>query len=278
MDMPNSWNDSGGWDSYYLANPVKTDDLSSYEIGSALRFFRAAEGKQTWIAGCGLDPAVWLYANLGCSVYASDLSPVAVRMQTELMKSDPFAEIDGLAEMLDEAEVPTARNFVSAEIECADFTRSIPDRTFDLILNVRAFQGLSPEDMKKAGRNFFRATREGGSMLVSTQNVQGEHRNQIENALHEAGFLIPNREAEQWYRNKLEATGIVYAMVLGRPIIPQWGQYKEKGGEAQRAKDQVLLRSFGDEYRERMKQNYEEDKKRYRPEIDKIAQVIYNTG
>lgn len=66
-------------------------------------------------------------------------------------------------------------------------------------------------------------------------------------------------------------------MVPGSPMIP-WGQYNENGAEEQRAKDQAQLRSFGEEYRDWMKENYEQDKKRYRPEIDKVAQVICNTG
>ena len=282
METPKNWNDSSQWDRYFQSRPLDVSDVSELELKDNLAVLFAASGGSIWITGCGQELSPWLLSYLNCRVLATDLSPVAVRQQKEWVKGSPFHAFPNLDTVVDqfatEMNARAVKQFIPPKIEVADFCRDQPGRQFDVLYNRRAFHGLSSSQMDQAARNFYAATKPGGLAYLSTLNVQGNLRTQIENALAWAGFFIPNLEAEQWYREKLDATGILYAMVLGNPVIPRWGQYENKGGEAQREKDTQLLRSYREEYQERLQANYQRDQETYRPEIDKLAYVIYNTG
>ena len=79
--------------------------------------------------------------------------------------------------------------------------------------------------MRQTAAVLYEALKPGVHAIFDTQNVQGEHRNQIEDSLLDAGFYIPFSKSERWYREQLNSTGVLYVIVLGRPVIPQWGQY-----------------------------------------------------
>lgn len=276
--MPENWNDHNGWDVYYKTNPIDLEKIADYEIRDVLRYFSAVADKKVWISGCGLELTPWIFSYLNCDVLATDVSSVAIEFQRKLIKESPFEKFKNLNTIFDELKIEPKRNFIQPKIRAEDFRVVNPNEKFDVILNTKAIQGLPEEDIKRAARIFFDSTNSGGIIILSTMNVQGNSRNKIEDAFLSAGYFIPNVRAEQWYRNKLDSTGILYAMVLGNPMIPQWGQYENKGGKEQEEKDRELLRSFRQEYQERLKLNYEDDKKNYSPEKDKIAYVIYNTG
>ena len=75
-------------------------------------------------------------------------------------------------------------------------------------------------------------------------NVQGDRRNLIEESLLATGFYIPFQKSERWYRQQLDATGIVYGMVLGRPRIPAHNQYPPGRFSEFAERDQMILDSF----------------------------------
>jgi len=276
IDMPIDWNDHNGWNSFYDSQVNPFEIPKAFQIKKSLRFFQA--GKSVWISGCGLELSVWLYSYLGSKVYASDISSSAIQYQKRIVSKNPFNILPNLKTILEELKINPSINHTTPILKISDFRYSIPDIQFDTIINNKAIQGLTDSDIYRIAKNFFKANKKGGAAILSTMNVQGDKRTSIENAFLNAGYKIPNVYANQWYRNKLQETGILYAMVLGNPIIPQWGQYDENGGKKQETKDKETLRSFRDEYRVRLKENYNKDKEGFRPEIDKIAYIIYNTG
>lgn len=214
---------------------------------------------------------------MGCEVFATDISKNAIQFQNKLIELSPFKEVKELDSVLQELDLRNERNFIAPTIKVEDFITTIPEEKFEIILNTRAIQWLSSQDMKKAAKTFFVSNKDGGTFIATTMNVQGIKRTEIENAFVDAGYIIPNVKAEQWYRKVLDETWIVYAMVLGRPIIPEWWQYEDKGWEEQKEKDKKTLMTFEKEYKERLRINYEQDKNDYKPWVDKIAHVIYNT-
>lgn len=278
MEMPTDWNDHKGWNKYYAANPIDFENLEDYEIEDSLRYFTAAANKKVWISGCGLELSPWLFSYLNCQILATDVSTAAIEFQIKLVKDSPFDKLNSLSSILEKLEIKPQKTFIVPKIRVEDFRITNPNDKFDVILNTKALQGLPNKDIEKAAKIFFDSNKEGGVFIASTMNVQGLKRTQIENAFLSAGYFIPNVKAEQWYRKKLDDTGILYVMVLGNPMVPQWGQYADKGGKEQEEKDREILKSYRAEYNERLKLNYEDDKENFRPEKDKLAYIIYNTG
>jgi Methyltransferase domain len=238
----------------------------------------ATPEKRIWFPGCGLDLAPWLYANLGCIVLATDISPYAVQSQNELLFENPMEILEKLPNVLKEMELLSQVRFVHPTIFVHDMRTAFPFPQVDAIINVRAFHGFASDDMRQIALHYYETLSPGGFLICDTLNVQGEQRNNIENALVEAGFFVPGLQADQWYRQQLDATGILYMMVLGNPMIPHWGQYENKGGKDQEQKDREILRTFSAEYAERRKLNAAQDRANYKEGIDKIANVIYSTG
>ena len=108
--------------------------------------------------------------------------------------------------------------------------------------------------------------------------VQGDRRNLLEDSLIEAGFYIPFQKADRWHRQQLDGSGIVYAMVLGRPRIPAHGQYPPERFRELAERDQRILDSFEAQY-ERMRQDEADEVKAI---VDNpktvVALVVYATG
>jgi hypothetical protein len=230
---PQDWGDKDGWDRLFNAE-LSAGRPSPYTDSIVLRFLRLAheKGGRIWFPGCGLDPYPYTYAKRGCKVFATDFSFVAVRHQQAL----------AAAFLMEKESAKLQGAFAVAE---QDFTRDTPDGKFDVVINCRAFQGLSSGAMHAAAAHFYAALRPGGASIIDTMNVQGKDRNLIEDGLITAGFYIPFQKSERWYRQQLDSTRIVYLMVLGRPHIPAWAQSELKKG------DQQVLDSLRVEYERR---------------------------
>jgi len=150
-----------------------------------------------------------------------------------------------------------------------NFRNQIDADPFDLILNVRAFQGLSVGDMRAAAKSHFDAVKPGGWTIFDTMNVQGELRDQLEDALAEVGYEIPFRETQRWYRSALRATGIEFVMILGRPLARSLGKSK---------KEQERLDALSSEYRTRAEKEADATRAKLAAPDVKIAHVVYSTG
>lgn len=69
-----------------------------------------------------------------------------------------------------------------------DFTQESASGKVDVIINCRGFQGLAETATRAASERYHAALRPGGSCIIDTVNVQGRHRNLIEDSLIAAGF------------------------------------------------------------------------------------------
>ena len=159
-----------------------------------------------------------------------------------------------------------------------DFTQGPADGRFDVVINCRAFQGLSSSAMVEAAKHFYAALRPGGACIIDTMNVQGDRRNLIEDSLLAAGFYIPFQKSERWYREQLDATGIVYGMVLGRPRIRGGNQYPPEHFREFAERDQQILESFRVEYERRCEDEVTEVDARTSDPTAIVAGVVYATG
>jgi hypothetical protein len=136
---------------------------------------------------------------------------------------------------------------------------------------VRAFQGFEADDMRRIARVHAAALRPGGLAVFETMNVQGDERNQLEDALLDAGLVVPLNESERWYRAVLASTGIPFGFILGRPIVKRW-DYEPKPG------DQATLNSFAAEYHARQEREARETEALLKDPSTKTACVVYSTG
>jgi hypothetical protein len=198
-------------------------------------------------------------------VLATDLSSVAVRYQQRLAAA--FAK---------ENKSASVRGTLAVAEH--DFTQDKPDREFDVVINSRAFQGLSAYAMHAAAGHFYAALRPGGACIIDTINVQGHDRILIEDSLMAAGFYIPYQESERWYRRQLDSTGIVYGMVLGRPRIPMRDQYPREQFAELAKPDQQILDSFRGEYERRLEDESAEVNAILNDPATIVAHVVYATG
>lgn len=279
---PADWSDIRGWDRYLAARingePLNVPTMLGAEGWEAVRFFNLvkSQGGRVWFPGCGVDPGPRFYAHFGFTVLVSDFLPFAVRVQqrfAELTPDQMFADWESY--LKSRAPIEESGNFAVIE---HDFTMGPPHGLFDVVVNCRAFQGLSPPAMRAAAKHFFAALRPGGAAIIDTMNVQGRARDMIEDSLIDAGFFIPFTAAERWYRNQLECTGSVYGMVLGRPHIPNCGQYRSEDFAKCAERDREILDSFRAEYeKRRTAEQPSVNATLARPDTI-VAHVVYATG
>jgi hypothetical protein len=282
MNPPVDWSDIASWDRYLQAKssvgPFRVPTVIGAQGWESVRFlsFVKKHGGRVWFPGCGIDPGPRFYAYVGSTVLATDFSPVAVRAQREFAELGPeimFRDWSSYVE--NNAPVEKCGRFDVAE---HDFTSGPAPGVFDVVVNCRAFQGLSPSAMIAAARHFFAALRRGGAAIIDTVNVQGTVRNVLENNLIDAGFFLPFSASERWYRAQLESTGILYGMVLGRPQIPNCGQYPAKHFDEYAQRDRKILDSFRAEYEARLAA----EEPSVRAVLDSpeaiVAHVVYATG
>lgn len=267
---PTDWSDKAAWNDYLNAElaPGCIPSHAFYNDAIVLRFLSLAheKGRRIWFPGCGLDPYPKAYAERGCKVLATDFAPVAVtyqqRVASALLEAGEMAKLQGTLMVAEH-----------------DFTHSKPEGEFDLVINCRAFQGLSAGGMRAAGGHFYAALRTGGVCILDTMNVQASRlRNLIEDSLIAVGFFVPGVNSARWYRQQLDNTGIVYGMLMGRPRIPNHRQYPPEHFRELAERDQNILDSFRGEYERRLKDEAAEADAGGNNPAAKAAYVVYATG
>jgi SAM-dependent methyltransferase len=273
--MPQDWNDHAGWDSYFrdrLGQEVvwgpwerAAGSIPVEELPRIAADMKSAGWTSVWVPGCGLSPLPKLLAWLGLTVVATDVSPAAVAFQqSDRNNIDHFTAHWG----------PQVEGG-SLVAEVHDFREDFRPNAFDLVHNVKAFQGFPAEDMRRIARVHARALKPGRRAYFDTMNVQGERRDELEQALEEGGFVVPFAELNRWYRRALNETGIPHAFILGRPMIPRTGEYADDQPRWER--DMARLREVTVEYQARAKNEQEKEQARIGPDA-KVAIVIYSTG
>lgn len=259
---PEDWSDVDGWDVYHRAAEPRLD--ASMMGLQYVRSLRARGSQRVWFPGCGTSPGPRAFAELGFDVVCSDFAPVAVAEQEQLARSQlPEAAREMLAEYC--ANRPPTRLAVRRH----DFRVALDVEPFDVVLNVRAYQGLSTADMRATAKTHIDAVKPGGIAIFDTMNVQGEHRDRIEDSLAEAGFEIPLRDTQRWYRSTLRATGVEFVMILGRPMARS---------RSTLTTDQAALNAVSGEYQRRSQDEADRTRERFASSEVKVAHVVYSTG
>jgi SAM-dependent methyltransferase len=272
--MPENWNDHAGWNTYYesrLALPERdpwdheTGSIGTEQLPQLAEDLKSRGWRDVWVPGCGLSPLARLLAQLGLQVVATDVSQVAIQFQRS--NAGEFAHLLGQLGPADPAG--------SFAAELHDFRIEFRREAFDLIINVKAFQAFPVEDMARIAGVQTEALRKGRYAYFDTMNVQGERRDQLEQALEDGGFVVPLLALSRWHRQELHKTNIPHMFVLGQPMIPRTGEYASDAPKWDR--DMARLKEISAEYRSRLQAEQEAEQKRIGPDA-KVAHVIYSTG
>ena len=282
ISPPLDWSDIAGWNLYLKAKSIEGPFGVPTAIGARgwelVRFLKFAkdQGGKVWFPGCGTDPGPRFYAYVGCTVMATDFSPVAVHVQQYFAGLAPqimFADWSSFVE-----GNPLFEKSGRFDVAEHDFVVCPPPGVFDVVINCRAFQGLPPSAMRAVAKHFFAALRPGGAAIIDTINVHGTACDPLEDSLMDAGFFLPFSTSERWYRNQLENTGIAYGMVLGRPQLRYDRRHPREHFKEYEERDRKILASFRTEYETRhaAEESFVNETMRQPETI--VAHVVYNTG
>lgn len=274
IQAPDEWDNVASWDEYFTKR-IKSesyphdglDIFAHNNLEDIAKNIRNNGVSTIWIPGCGLSQLPTVVAALGFRVFATDFSSVVVDYQ--------------LSGEIDISNIPIKLDKKNFVCELHDHRKAYRENEIDLILNIKAFQQFNQDDLKLVAQSHFKALK-GREAIFSTLNCQGEARDQIEEALVNAGFFIPFYELEKEYRQLLNATGIPYAFVLGRPIIPQvdiHGNPVERWhDEDWRSSSKALLNEITAQFEKRKTEVLDEENQKFESDNTKYANIIYNTG
>lgn len=200
-DPPEDWSDRSGWDRYHDAGQIRFP-LQLPGPGILLSLVQE-HGGRVWFPGCGTDSLPIFYAHVGCAVLATDISQVAIRRQREFAARSPETMFEHWRLFLRSHPLPENKGHF--DVANHDFTSGVPLGLFDVVINTRAFQGLTPTAMTLAARHFHTALRPGGVATFETINVQGRFRDVIESSPVEGGFFLPEGLYIPYKRASVEA-------------------------------------------------------------------------
>ena len=275
VEMPRDWTDQQGWERYYASlypngkyrdHDRDTGSFSVLRLPGFVAGLKQEGWTSVWVPGCGLSPLAKILAELGMNVHATDISPSAIAFQQSEAN-----------DITDQLKLLNVEDTQPGSLNCAvqDFRTPYQENAFDLILNVKAFQGFPSDVIAQIARSHFLALKPGRHAYFDTLNVQGEYRDTLESSLVNVGFVLPYYELTLWYRKRLQETGIPHLFILGQPMIPKKGVYATDG--ALWKQDRERLMQITREYQARAQEQQEEEQKRITPEA-RVATVIYSTG
>jgi hypothetical protein len=272
--MPDDWNDHAGWETYHrslLAMPERgiwandTGSIRADQLPHLAAELKAKGWRSVWVPGCGLSPLAYLLAHLGIEVTATDVSPAAINFQR-----DAPAKLIDLTKQIGPAILGGA---LTAEVH--DFRTPYRQEVFDLIINVKAIQAFVTDEMAAIARVHAEALRPGRYAYFDTMNVQGNRRDELEQALEDGGFVVPLLALNRWYRRALAETGIPHLFILGQPVIPRTDEYAR--GDRKWKADMARLQKISTEYQSRLASEQEAEQSRIGADA-KVAHIIYSTG
>ena len=247
--MPKDWRDAEGWEAWHRALVGQWDNMRAplEALLDTVEQKRAAGARTAWMPGCGRSPLGRIVAHLGMEVVVSDVSPSAIRHQSEaaldLSRLGPPAGTgsfeahvhDFFAESgksgawsppADASELAVAKQSERATrpASAAERRGNPPDSlpfsaadAFDWVLNEAAIQGFEGEDLLRVARIHAAAVRPGGEAWFLTQNVQNKRRDALERALEAAGFVVPYADLFRRYRAALRAVDPDFFEILDHP-------------------------------------------------------------
>lgn len=244
MDTENQWSDPVAWDAYHRRHVPDLERVEKYDLEQDLRYFQLLDGtveRSIWFPGCGLGLAPWLYANLGCKVVATDISPFAVELQNERLYEDPMEALEKLPNVLKEMDLPKAAHFVHPAIFVHDLCKPLARPPVDVIVATDVLQGFGSADLQKVAKVMCEALKAGGTLVCELPNLPFLHRNAIEAALLDAGFFLQGLRAEHWLREQLLRSEGRFAMHLGNPVLARQGSHPSSESQKQ---DEEALAAF----------------------------------
>ena len=235
--MDFDWGDIDAWERGYqnrvpegTSRPWEHDQFFDIEEAHRLQWVLDLCVRQpvstVWVPGCGLSILPALLAELGMTVMATDVSRTAISAQENAMSGvRDFVHDPYFAEIFRAAELPSTQRR-SLQFLVHDCRTRLAEQAFDLIMNIKAFQGFSAADMARVAQTHYAALRPTGRLFLETQNIDRvESRILIEETLASAGFALSGSEAYRWYLRELSQSGINLYMRLGWPQLADdyWG-------------------------------------------------------
>jgi len=153
--------------------------------------WKARGWTSVWVPGCGLSPVPKLLAHLGLTVSATDISETAVAFQGSV-QNDVSVFDDCWA---------VGRGDGSLSCERHDLRCDYRAEAFDVILNVRAFQGFPEPDRSRVAQVHFRSLRSGRWAEFDTLNTW-HMMDALCRALASVGFIVlpPGSGQSEWER------------------------------------------------------------------------------
>ena len=231
---PADWTDRDGWDRYFTGEVKEWGMPTRDNVSRLLSSEARGKGRRIWFPGCGIDPHPASFAERGYQVLVTDFSKFAVKCQ------------ERLAEAFRSHSSPASPPGTFAVAE-QDFTERGPAGEFDVVINRRAFQGLTAVAMAAAARHFHAALRPGGVCIIETMNVgASSRRNLMEGVLLAAGFYVPYHKTERWYRDQADEMAADPGMVR-LPPPGGWKIYHKRRCEKRDALDAEYERRLEDE-------------------------------
>jgi hypothetical protein len=278
-EMPNDWDDHAGWERYYARVypdgdfQLRAGDPGSFSferLGDLIGDLHERGWTTIWFPGCGLSPLPRVFYEFGCRVHATDVSKTAVQFQNES---------DAIGVRLKQKVRIKGDGYSRGEFHATvhDFREAYEQNTFDVLFNVKAFQGLPNHSKALAAQSHYDSLKAGRLAFFDTKNVQGDDRDEFEVSLVAAGFYIPLFDLNSWYRKALAETQIPYYFVLGTPMIPHNDEYPHGMDSEQRKRDSEVLRRITQEYRARMESEFAREQQTIDENV-KQAEIIYSTG
>ena len=266
--LPEDWDDHEEWEKHYLSLSSSTflekheEDLLApfsdvWEIYEQILTLMESNEKTLWFPGCGFSYLPKLFAECGFRVHATDISKTAIQFQQNLNVTHLKKQIETLHQenTLPEEEVPLIRGLFEYAVH--DFKTPYQENYFDVIFNVHAIEGFSPNTMEKVAKVHCAALRPGRYAYFFTMNLLEEKRHELEACLAESGFFMPGFELKKSFYNSLEETGITNIIFMGgHPIIERVGEYQDN--DKKWYEDMDRLDNIFQEYREKSKTSYSE--------------------
>lgn len=281
--MPANWDNARNWQRYYtrlLPNYSQIDHWygaflpeNAYVLMQKLKEL----GKQLiWFSGCGFDPLPRLFASYGFTVYATDYAKAAIEYQNRNL-----ADLAPLKERIIKSDITKNSRQVLVEqagdfyCEVHDFRKPYHIDSFDVILNIRAFQSLSDDALIQAAQTHFNALKPGGQAIFDCINVSISGQLRLEGALATVGFPIHGYENLQWLDAQLRATGFPLVPFFAGMAIPRTGEYQDEEKWRQGMK---IIKAINQEYRIRLDKELEAHQLHNSNNVTKSAEMVYGSG
>lgn len=275
----NGWSDTSAWDNIHIEDirdgePLKRGlGVSAENLISKAPTLLGNGVRRVWVPGCGTSLLPPLLAHLGFEVIATDISCVAVQYQ-RTNQGDFRRRWPDLGD-------PAFGGELISEVH--DLREPFRQGEIDWIINVKVMQRFPRKEMSIVARSHFDALSGGGEAIFSTMNCQGAERDEIENALAEAGFVVPFFEINREYRRALQATGLPYAFVVGRPVLLRNDECNRFSGEqladeVWRSQGRETLREIARKYETKMNDAAPAEQEKANSPGARLASIVYNTG